>query len=727
MASVSRPATTMAQQGVWSHFMRTAWSIPHGKVLLSSWGAYLVWLATLQQKKKKKKKTSKHEEQRPRPAASAADTESKPALADEKSKSAADSARKTRDAKAKKRALEELLKLLRKHAWTQQGAEFVLYLLTLCSRVLITVKLSDVSGRLAGLMGARRYEDMFKGQAQFGLFCVGAAATTAAMKFLEKRVAFNARAILYEHLKARYLDAERLRFYHGDLSDAAARLTVDLEDFSSSLVHGVGHFVKPLIDIVHLSAVMGSRLGLSNLGIFYAYFWFSNWSLKRVRSRALPKPLKECAMERSRLQSELRTSLQNVHGFREQIAMQGGISRERATVDRQFASVRREIDLENQQYAVLDWLSSYTLKYGGMMIAFSILTPNGYYDPSKSAQDLTEYFFSNSSLLGALASAVKDLADSANEVPRIQGLAERVYALERNMDKVDASGRSETLFDGAVSCDPGNAAIRVVHADVMPPQPLPRDTVSDNADEVAAPPLLIKDLNLEIRAGEHTVIRGANGLGKSSLFRVLTQLWRVQGENPEVVVPASLFVLPQESFLPRGAALRELLTYPRAGDAISDADAAALLDDVGLGTILSRYGVDGIADWSACLSGGQKQRLGWARLFFHRPKFALCDEATAAISKEQIDALFAQAKRLGITLVTISHSPQVSGSWLAQPADPFLHFSSGPFPVLPSLSSPFLSFLAPPRRSRSARQSCMARRRSSRRSRELRRASGSSG
>eukprot|EP00512_Aurantiochytrium_limacinum_P001208 CAMPEP_0171490340 /NCGR_PEP_ID=MMETSP0958-20121227/3251_1 /TAXON_ID=87120 /ORGANISM="Aurantiochytrium limacinum, Strain ATCCMYA-1381" /LENGTH=654 /DNA_ID=CAMNT_0012023639 /DNA_START=197 /DNA_END=2158 /DNA_ORIENTATION=+ len=649
MSAASKVATKGS--GVWQDFATTVWRSAHGKVLLSAWGAYLVWLLSLRRKREGLKSTKK---------AKKIDAANDLEAAEAKQTGAA----ATKSKSNKKVALDELIKIIKVHAWSRQGLEFMLYILTLCTRVFITVKLSDLSGHCAGLMGARKYKGLFRAQAMFGLVCMVAAATTASMKFLEKRVAFNVRSIIFEHLKSRYLDPERLRFYHGDLADASARLTTDLDDFATSLVHGVGHFVKPLIDIVHLSAVMGSRLGLGNLSVFYMYFWFSNWSLTRVRSRALPKPLKQCAVDRNRLESELRSSLQGIHNFREQIAMQGGTAHEKASVEQQYKYVKEEIDRENNQYAMLDWLSSYTLKYGGMMVAFSIITPKGYYDHSMSAQDLTEYFFSNTGLLGALASAVKDLADSTHQIPRIRGLAERVYELEANMIQVDRSGRGVPDSGNHVHQSSEVDHVHISRTVVKPPVPLwhfSEDHLDrDEAVEILPAPVLIDNLELDVCPGQHTVIRGANGLGKSSLFRVLTQLWKPHGDNAVVEIPSSLFVLPQESFLPSGAQLRELLTYPNPGSEISDNKALEILKVVGLEVVNERYSLDGTADWSACLSGGQKQRLGWARLFFHCPKFALCDEATAAISKDGIDVLFDYAQNtLGITLLTISHSPQV--------------------------------------------------------------------
>lgn len=401
---------------------------------------------------------------------------------------------------------------------TKKGAVFLVYVLTLCTRVFITVVLADMSGRVAALMGARKWTEMFSGQAMFGLVALGAAGTTALMKFLEKQVALDVRSVLFEHLKQRYLDEATVRYYHQDLPDAAARLTADLEDFSSELVHLVGHFMKPVIDIAHLSAVLFRRIGGINLGVFYAFFYVSNVALKRVRARALLKPLKACAMERTKLQSELRSSLTGLHTYREQIAMQKGTAHELASVDAKFEQIAAETQLENMQYGFVDLVNSYTLKYGGMMCAFSILTPKGYMDPSQSGEALTAFFFGNSSLLGSLASAVKDLADSFSRLPKVRGLADRVFELEDRMRAVDASGRNRR--SSHITVDASNQLLSLQHVNIAPPAPLPaHGDVADAADAepvAAEPDVLIRDLSLELRPGDHTVIRGANGVGTCS-------------------------------------------------------------------------------------------------------------------------------------------------------------------------------------------------------------------
>jgi ABC-type uncharacterized transport system fused permease/ATPase subunit len=78
-------------------------------------------------------------------------------------------------------------------------------------------------------------------------------------------------------------------------------------------------------------------------------------------------------------------------------------------------------------------------------------------------------------------------------------------------------------------------------------------------------------------------------------------------------------------------------------------------------------------DWAATLSGGEKQRVGLARLYYHRPRFAVLDEATSAINPDEEGMLYNQV-RLFV--------PSCSSTGV--------YVSLG---SLPSHESPFLSFL----------------------------------
>jgi ATP-binding cassette subfamily D (ALD) long-chain fatty acid import protein len=89
---------------------------------------------------------------------------------------------------------------------------------------------------------------------------------------------------------------------------------------------------------------------------------------------------------------------------------------------------------------------------------------------------------------------------------------------------------------------------------------------------------------------------------------------------------------------------------------ITDDDLLAILAVLEIESIVDRPGGwDAEQEWTDVLSGGLQQRVAMARLFYHAPKYAILDECTSSVTLEVERIMYEEAKRLGITLMTVSH------------------------------------------------------------------------
>lgn len=220
---------------------------------------------------------------------------------------------------------------------------------------------------------------------------------------------------------------------------------------------------------------------------------------------------------------------------------------------------------------------------------------------------------------------------------------------------------------------------------------------------------LLLDLTLTIHEKDHLLITGPSGSGKTSLLRAMAGLWtsgrgkityyvndsddfqlNSNHENPEESKSLSgrssrgIFFLPQKPYMVLGT-LRQQLLYPTwaetptlddaqqngippfllrqedSGNVITgppkptSGELIKVLQDVRLGYLLSRFGLDSTCEWSSILSLGEQQRLAFARLLLAKPYLILMDESTSALDEDNEAHLYRLIEDAGVTYVSVGH------------------------------------------------------------------------
>lgn len=180
-------------------------------------------------------------------------------------------------------------------------------------------------------------------------------------------------------------------------------------------------------------------------------------------------------------------------------------------------------------------------------------------------------------------------------------------------------------------------------------------------DSTYTPDNILLTQHLKFTINQHTVIQGNSGAGKSSLLRTVAGLWEnFDGTigKPFQIGSGGLFFLPQKSYMPLGT-LRDAVIYPHKVSEKSDQEILACMRYAAIDFVLERYSLDSVEIWDKVLSFGEVQRLAFARLFYHKPKYAILDESTSALDVENEQKVMESCVHQGILLVSVAHRESV--------------------------------------------------------------------
>lgn len=151
---------------------------------------------------------------------------------------------------------------------------------------------------------------------------------------------------------------------------------------------------------------------------------------------------------------------------------------------------------------------------------------------------------------------------------------------------------------------------------------------------------VLKDVCLEIPAGQVVGLLGPNGAGKSTLMKILIGLWKT--DSGQVSVPARIGYLPENNPLYEEMYVTEYLCFMAKLTANSQQQTASvdtLIDKVGLTPERHKH----IRE----LSKGYRQRVGLAQALLGDPQLLILDEPTTGLDPNQLVEIRALIRSLG--------------------------------------------------------------------------------
>lgn len=526
---------------------------------------------------------------------------------------------------------------------SKEALQLIALAMIVICRTFISNKLSKISGDLSKTLIELDFEGFMKNLGQSSLLSFASALLAPSLKFLINKLSLEWRISLTQHIHKKYLRTMmyyKTAYLNTDIGNPDQCITQDVEQFCEGICGLYANLVKPIADIILYTYQLVKIAGYTGPIAIWGYMIFSF-----VFMTVLRPPFSALTSKAQNLEGRFRYCHIRTATNSESIAFYGGDELEKTIVDKNYRELHNHKKKLVKTHFLFGIFNDFFVFNLPQSVSWLIASLPVFFGSLQNADqgELARVLRYLAAVISHEFQAIGEIVHLNTRLSEIAGYTANVCNLLEVMDDIgshDSEKKRKHIADGET--------IKFEHVNL----------------ETPSGTQLVKDLSFEVKQGENLLITGPNGTGKSSLFRVLAGLWYIEKgtiRKPGGAATASLsdvYYVPQKQYNALGS-LRDQITYPESREAsrATDEELLELLKRVNIDFLVEREGWDEVRNWDDILSLGEQQRLSFARLFYHKPKYAVLDECTSAISVDMEQRLYDYCREDGITCITISLRP----------------------------------------------------------------------